>query len=329
MARRNSLFPVVLLTAVAATMALAAAPAQATFPGPNGRIAFTDLKSGQIYAVNPNGSGRKQLTHTAANRDAAFPSWSPNGKRLVFSVFRTDTTFGENEGRIWIMHADGTHQHQLADDVNGFRDYTPRFTPGGDHIIFTRCQPHDGVCAIWAMRADGTHKRALTPYVHGPSNEAVDFGPSVSPDGKSIAFTRFFADGFLARIFIIHADGSDPHPVTPPRLEGGAPDWSPTGHRIAFNSNAARNGSSIFTMRPDGSDIRRITPDRFPHNDVLPTFSPQGDRIAFASDRNYPHACCIDLFAIDPSGGGERRIFTGLPGAAILDPAWGPAPPTP
>ena len=325
MARRRVPFLVLLAAAVAALAVLGAAPAGATFPGPNGRIAFSDYVSGQIYAVNPDGSALRQLTHTKPSRGADFPSWSPSGKKILFTRFRNDLPNTDNS-RVWIMNADGANKRKLGGDVDGFRDYTPKFTPDTAQIVFTRCQPDDGVCAIWKMRADGTHKQALTPYVHGPSDEAVDFGLSVSPDGKRIVFTRFASGGFAARLFVMGIDGSNPHPVTPPRLEAGAPDWAPNGHRIVFNSNQPRNGASLFKMKPDGSGLHRLTPDRFPHNDALATYSPQGNHIAFVSDRNYPDECCLDLFAIEPDGSDEHLINTGLSEHGILWPSWGTAP---
>jgi TolB protein len=325
MARQRLQFLVLLAAAVAALAVLGATPAGATFPGPNGRIAFSDYVSGQIYAVNPDGGALRQLTHTKPSRGADFPSWSPNGKKILFSRFRNDLP-NTDKSRVWIMNADGTNKRKLAGDVNGFRDYTPKFTPDAAQIVFTRCQPDDGVCAIWKMRADGTHKRALTPYVHGPTDEAIDFGLSVSPDGKRIVFTRFASGGFAARLFVMCIDGSNPHAVTPPRLEAGAPDWAPSGHRIVFNSNQPRNGAGLFTMKPDGSEIHRLTPDRFPHNDALSTYSPQGNHIAFVSDRNYPDACCLDLFAIKADGSDEHLINTGLSEHGILWPSWGTAP---
>ena len=226
------------------------------------------------------------------------------------------------------MRADGSHKHRIAGDAADVMDLDPHYTPNARHIVFSRFKPQKEVSAIWRMRADGTHKRSLTPYHEGTccDSNVFDIHPSVSPDGKRIAFVRFNARGAAAQVYLMHADGSHPHPVTPARLEGAAPDWAPNGHWITFTSNARRTGSSIFKMRPDGEGIQRITPDRYPHNDALSTYSPRGNRIAFVSDRNYADACCLDLFAIDPDGGGEQVIDTGLSGAGIVDPAWGTAP---
>lgn len=313
------------LAAMAALAALGGASAQATYPGSNGRIAFSDYVSGQVYAVNPDGSGLVQLTHTDGKHAADFPSWSPDGEHLLFTISRT-THDGADRSRIWVMDADGDNQHQLTGDTRGFRDYVPKYTPDASQIVFTRCQPDDGVCAIWKMRADGTHKQALTPYVHDSSNEVVDFRESVSPDGTQIAFARFFDGGVIARVFVMNADGSDPEAITPPRLEAWAPDWAPDGERIAFSSNGARPGSSVFTMRPDGTDIQRLTPSRFPNNDFSGVYSPHGNRIAFASDRNYPDLCCVDLFAMKTDGSDQHMIDFGLSDPGVLEPAWGTAP---
>ena len=325
MARLRLRIPILVAAFLGALLAAGAAPAGATFPGPNGRIAFANYVSGQVYAVNPDGSAFRQLTHTRSTRGAEFPSWSPNGKHILFSRFRSDLPDTDN-ARIWIMKADGSNKRKVTGDTDGFRDYTPQFTPDATRIVFTRCQPDDGVCAIWKMRADGTDKRALTPYVASPQNEAIDFGLSVSPDGNRIAFTRFASGGFAARVFVMCIDGSRVHAITPPRLEAGAPDWAPSGHRIVFNSNQPRNGASLFTVKPDGSDLHRLTPDRFPHNDALATYSPQGNRFAFVSDRNYPDACCLDLFGMGSDGSGQHLIDTGLSEVGIIWPSWGTAP---
>ncbi len=283
---------------------------------------LADYVSGQIYAVNPDGSALAQLTNTGPRHSVDGPSWSADGKRLLFERFNV-----AGEGRIWVMRADGSHQRTVASETKGFSDLTPAYTPDGSEIVFTRCHPPPrDVCAIWKMRADGTHRRALTRIVHNTREERTDFFASVSPDGGSIAFGRFDANGFTARIFVMTVDGRDAHAVTRPPLEAFDPDWAPNGKRITFSSKAPRLGSNVFTIKPDGTDLQQVTPSVFPHNNALSGYFPRGNRLAFVSDRNYPHLCCNDLFAIDSEGGGEHMIDTGLSDAGIINPAWGPAP---
>jgi Tol biopolymer transport system component len=305
---------------------LAAAPfASATFPGPNGRIAFFDLASTQLYGVNPDGSGLAQLTDTGGKREAINPSWSADGRHILFTKVRNGDS-GFRNSRIWRMRADGSHEQQVADDAEGFNDFQPKYTPDARRIIFTRCRPSDDSCGIWKMRADGTRKEALTPY---REENGLDEFPSVSPDGNRIAFTRFFADGVVARIFVMRDNGSNPHPISPRRLKAGTPDWSPDGERIAFFTHFF-TGSRVLTMRPNGTDIQRVTPDRFPFNDAEPSYSPSGDALVFTSDRNYPDFCCNDLFVIDPSGSDEQMVSGGLSGITLpLGPVWGTAPALP
>jgi len=58
------------------------------------------------------------------------------------------------------------------------------------------------------------------------------------------------------------------------------PSWSPDGSTIAFTRNMQGN-YDIFTIRPDGSGLQRLTTD--PGNDAHSTWSPDGQWIAFAS----------------------------------------------
>jgi Tol biopolymer transport system component len=310
--------------AIAVSLMLLPVAADATYPGRVGRIAFGDFTTGRLFTVNPDGTRLRRLTHGGPESFADTPSWSPSGRRLIFSFSATPSA----AARIWVTRADGTHQHPLAGDAKGFRDFDPTYGPDGRTIVFSRCQPGDGVCAIWRMRADGSGKRALTPYRSG-TNEAVDISPSISPGGGRVAFTRFFSDGIKSRVFVMDANGGHPHPITPPGLEASFPDWSPSGRRIAFTSNALRLGSSIFTIHPDGRGLHRVTRNRYPHNGAAPAYSPSGHRLAFISDRAYPHQCCLDLFTISPAGTHEQLFDTGLDHRGFINPAWGSAPPIP
>src|SRR5207248_7781002 len=114
----------------------------------------------------------------------------------------------------------------VFDDTTGFRDFAPGYTPDGSFLVFPRCKPNDGVCAIWEVGIDGTGLHALTKFKEG-RREAVDFDPDVSPDGRHVAFSRFGARGVVAQVYVMNADGSRQHAVTPPRVEGVVPSWRP------------------------------------------------------------------------------------------------------
>jgi Tol biopolymer transport system component len=296
--------------------------AQAAFPGPNGRVAFVDFgrDPSPIYTVNPDGSGLDQLTSGVST---GFPSWSPNSKHIAF------TRFSDSGAKTWIMDADGRHKREVKGGREGFGEFTPKYTPDGRHIVYSRCIPTFEGCSIWKMRTDGKHRHALTPLAP-PRNETFDVNPTVSPDGQHIAFGRESGGGYVSRVIVMNSDGSDPHPITDPALEAGTPDWSPDGERIVFNSRDVALlgpiGSSVYTIKPDGSDLDRVTPDRYPFSDLMAAYAPEGDRLAFGSTRNYPDDCCLDLFTIDPDGGGEEPLDLGLDAAFAAFPSWGSAP---
>ena len=298
------------------------ATSHAAFLGHDGRIAFWDFNTRQIYSINPSGSGLSQLTHTDSQHAAQWPSWSPDGSHILFTLVLANSL--ADNGRIWIMNADGSGARQVAGDQPGFRDYQPRYTRDGSHIVFSRCLPNDGVCAIYAMRSNGSQLRALTHYKTG-RHEAIDFNPSVAGDGR-VAFTRFNAGGIAAQEWVMNGDGTNAHAITPPILEAVHGDWSPTGQRIVFNTNAPRIHSAIWTTSPSGEHAQHLTHPRYPHSDFASSFAPDGDRIAFVSDRPFTDLCCIDLFTVNTNGTGLHHINTGLTG--VIDPGWGPTPPT-
>src|SRR5262249_3567645 len=110
-------------------------PAQATFPGKNGRIVF--VQGPDIYTMNPDGSDVKQLTNLGPYNGAFWESWSPDGKQIVFNEYRSPDFLGQ----LWLMNAYGSNQRLLLDDTD-FDDEIPSFTPDGTSVVFTRCRPN-------------------------------------------------------------------------------------------------------------------------------------------------------------------------------------------
>jgi Tol biopolymer transport system component len=165
-------------------------------------------------------------------------------------------------------------------------------------IVFSRCSPNDGLCAIWIMNADGTHRHLLVPFLTAPT-ETNNFDPAVSPDGRHISFDRFGYHGIVSQVWVADINGTNAHPVTAPGLEANTPAWSPDGSHIAFASNCCRAQSSVYVMRADGTGLRRLATSMWPNNN----------------------------FAMRANGTRQHLIATGQKG--VLDVAWGTAPPVP
>jgi hypothetical protein len=81
---------------------LYAQPAEANFPGKPGKIAFAgyDGQDYEIYTINPNGGGKKQLTDNSL--DDREPAYSPSGKKIAYSG--KDAPDGDNEVRVVWLH---------------------------------------------------------------------------------------------------------------------------------------------------------------------------------------------------------------------------------
>lgn len=76
------------------------------------RIAFwsgIENQYGQIWVINADGTGSKQLTEDCSHRNSDDPSWSPDGKKILFSTGRS----GGNE--LWVMDSDGSNEKRVSD----------------------------------------------------------------------------------------------------------------------------------------------------------------------------------------------------------------------
>jgi Tol biopolymer transport system component len=308
---------VVLALAVAIGPAL---PAGATLPGRNGVIAFrADTGSGnQIYTINPDGTGQRQLTHLPG--DALAPHWSPPSNRIVFE-FDTANPVNSDFCNVAYMNRNGGGLRILPLANGDQCEGSPTFNADGHRIFY---EGFDGVSrdAIFSMDVNGNHRKFVTACL-GPG--ATD--PEVSPDGTMLSFTCFDEAGDQA-LFDSRIDGSHLRQLTSFALHVGVKaDWSPDGRRIMFISThdegTPQAQVNTATIRPDGTDLFWVT--QFPAGGTRAygnSYSPDGRWILLRIEEGGQFA----LATIRPNGTDLTEI-TPLSSFRPRNMAWGTAKP--
>jgi Tol biopolymer transport system component len=180
-------------------------------------------KPARVMMVREDGSEARELTKGPVN--TGFPSWSPDGKRVVYRVW------GEQEHGLRILNLEDNAVTKLTGDYDNF----PRWSPDGDRIAFTSFRNND--FDVYTIRPDGTGLKQLTT---APGND----GHSVwSPDGRYLLFSssRFgFKDEAplydripqpYGELFVMKADGSGQLPLTDNGWEDATPAWEPEAPR--------------------------------------------------------------------------------------------------
>lgn len=191
------------------------------------------------------------------------------------------------------------------------------FTPSVGKILFSRYKD------IYTVSlGDGVVKRlTYTEQCGGCFN----LQPTWSPDGSRIAFTSNRGGDF--DIYVMDADGSDQRRLTDMVGRDSSPAWSPRGDRIAFvnggdttfaglvNSTEC-NDPNIYLVSADGGLPVKLT-DKGANTD--PSWSPDGKRIAFTSDRDGDY----EIYLLDVAANHLVRL-TNNEGVDDVDPSWSP-----
>jgi Tol biopolymer transport system component len=288
-------------------LAATAAPASATFPSTDGRIAFSSNGAGDrdIWSVSPDGSGVTNLTAgPSAPAFALEPDWSPDGTKIAFRAGPT------NSGEIYTMDADGTGFVQLTS--NAVKDYAPAWSPDGTKIAFASNRSDPNLCTelfgcnidIFVMPATGASPVQVT------FDSGADEYPQFSPDGSQIAYQTDAGGAFA--IYTVDLATLATTKLTDDSLGAGYADYSPDGSKITFADQVfcgltPRNDckSNVFVMNANGTLVTQLT-HKFGNN-LYPTWSPQGDKIVFSHTSlgsNKPQ----QIYTMNVDGTGITRI---------------------
>jgi len=289
------------ILACALALIMSALPAEATYPGGVGRLAYGVRVAGNvdIYSILPDGTDPRRLTEDIAFDACA--AYNARGDRIAFCSDRAEpgVVF-----EIWTMQADGTDQRRLT--TLGGRATFPDFSPDGRRVAFQWRALDATRFDIWTVRADGSKPRQLTdtPDVH-------DQWPAWSPSGRKIVFVRFDAAGTASQLWLMDRHGRHQRQLTfDATFKDQVPDWRPDGKQIAYLAD-----NDIWVVNPDGTGQINVT--NTPNvREYGTAWSPDGRRIAYLN---------IDdgkVYTMAADGTGVRPATTDL-GAEFV-PAWQP-----
>jgi hypothetical protein len=271
-----------LLTAcLGAVLLLPVGGARAAYPGQNGKLAF--VRDGQIWTMNPDGTGEAQLT--SGVEPASEPEWSPDGARILYA---RETDSGPE---VRVMNADGSSDSPVA------AGYSPTWFPDGTRIAFAR---DDAIYEAWP---DGSDVHVINSLPAGSELTDLEW----SPRGDEFAFG--LAQGF-ARVVWANHPGSVVRrriaPSEPADERAYGASWSPMAMTVAYVFDTFQL-PEVARSSKFGSGQTLLTStavDKFETE-----WSPDGEKIVYSGvEPGCPDACNSELHVMDSDGTGSAQL---------------------
>ncbi len=224
------------------------------------------------------------------------PSWSPDGKRVVY--YRFGAVNRPQNTRLYSWNQDYEYRYtdvfQAVCPANGRMALTDLDFPFGNTNA-----------SISVMDRNGGNRSKVFQRQDGAALMAT-----WSPDCQWIAFgfgVFFGGRGFApANVFMVKADGSESKQVTQSKVNAGFPAWSPDGKTLVYRlwgtpETAETRGLRALNLADNSVKVLTTEWDNFPF------FSPQGDSIVFT--RRMPDAD-FEVFTMKPDGSDLKRLTT-------------------
>lgn len=195
--------------------------------------------------VAPAEGGEIRLLNTVEADNVESVTWSGDGEQLAFA------SDADGDFDVYIMPADGGEIRMLTN--NDVQDRDPAWSPVDDLLVYSSDQASPGELEIWRINIYGQNMIRLT------SAQNSSFSPAWSADGTMIVFLSDRRQ--RTDVYTMTAEGSGERALIVrdvPREERD-PAWSADGKWISFSSNRQGPIFDLYIIRPDGTDLQRVT----------------------------------------------------------------------
>ena len=230
------------------------------------RIAFASDRGHDVpnvYVMDADGKNVVRLTDSSGRGGSYAPTWSPDGTQIAFA--RSDGAANEN---IYVIGADGTGLRRLT--ASRARDTSPAWSPvplpESEETQIAFVSDRTGQPEIYIMRTDGSREYRLTGK--WGSRSTGFWAPAWSPDARWLALAG------TGGIFLFSIGTGVAKKLRGTRGGDSEPAWAPDGKTIVFAGGNRGAGTALYTIRSDGSGLRRLTRPRPLRHDVSPAWRP-------------------------------------------------------
>jgi TolB protein len=237
-------------------------------------IAFVANVDGNwdLFTVEENGDNLTRLTNTSL--DEKDPSWSPDGKKIVYAT---------TDGHLNLIDLEAGETKRVEAGDEALAKINPSFSPSGKEIAYIQFRPaaekDDTDLMVFALET-GKAQRVLDQV-------ALQMWPAWSPDGNRLVYASMHCSGDCGRIiqelWIADPRGGWARQLLLTHSLCQQPSWSPNGKRITFSSDKSGN-YDIWVVDLETWALEQITVDQ--GLDVKPAWSPDGKKMAFVSTRS-------------------------------------------
>lgn len=281
-------------------------PGSTSFSRDGTKVLFSDSArtgdyANDLYQINVDGTGLVNLTNGVG--DNRSPKYSSDGTRIVFAC----------SAEVCVMNTDGSGRTEL--DLDEFRALSPSFSPDGTKIAYSSYRgdfDHPSNYEIFLINADGSGEPVQVTSHENTGDLDPTFGWQLDSDDDCV----------------IDPIDNCPIHINPEQLDtdsdgqGNACDddddndgvddqfdscpLAANQYRVAFASS--RSGSTnyeIYSQNVDGSGVTRLTTTSTSVIDDEPSFSSDGSRILFTSNRNNSRD---EIFVMNSNGTGVTRL---------------------